>query len=190
MKWIGNRVSFVDEKNRITVVINPEKKTWITGLMGAWVSMWMVIGATICWALVALKLTEKEKIVLWVFLTFWLYYAFRVSRSLFWILWGKELIKIDEVALHYKRSIKKFGRSVPYYFENIKKFRLEHPKEGSLQAVWEASPWVGGGERIEFEYKGKVVRFGRKLEEKDVKLLFDLITKKIDDRIRAGKSKS
>jgi hypothetical protein len=190
MKWIGNRVSFVDEKNRTTVVIYPEKKTWVTGLMGAWVSMWMVIGATMTWALFSLKLSEKEEIILWVFMAFWVYYAIKVTRSLFWILWGKELIKIDEVALHYKRSIRKYGRSSPYYFENIKKFAVQQPKEGSFQAVWEASPWVGGGERIEFEYKGKVVRFGRKLEEKDAKLLFDLVTKKVEERIRSARSKS
>ena len=97
---------------------------------------------------------------------------------------------IDEVALHYKRSIRKYGKSIPYYFENINKFSVQQPKEGSFQSVWEASPWVGGGERIEFDYKGKVVRFGRKLEERDAKLLFDLITKKVDDRIRTGRSKS
>lgn len=190
MKWIGNRVSFVDEKNRTTVVIYPEKKTWVSGLMGAWVSMWMVIGATMSWALITLKLTDKEQIILWVFLAFWFYYAFKVTRSLFWILWGKELIMIDEVAMHYKRSIKKYGSSVPYYFENIKKFKLEHPKEGSIQAIWESSPWVGGGERIDFEYKGKLVRFGRKLEERDAKLLFDLVTKKVEERLRTARSKS
>jgi hypothetical protein len=185
MKWIGDRVSFVDEKNRITMVIYPQKKTWVTGLMGAWVAMWMTIGVTVLWALFFLKLNDKEKIILWVFLAFWFYYAFRVSRSLFWILWGKELIKIDEVALHYKRSIRKYGRSIPYYFENIKKFSLEQPKEGSVQAVWESSPWISGGERIDFEYKGKTVRFGRKLNERDAKLVFDLITKKVGERMRS-----
>jgi hypothetical protein len=141
------------------------------------------------WALFSLKLTQKEEIILWVFLAFWLYYALKVMRSLFWILWGKELIKIDEVALHYKRSIKKYGKSIPYYFENMKKVSLEQPKSGSFQAIWESSPWVGGGERIEFDYKGRIVRFGRKLEERDAKLLFDLITKKVAERMRAGRSK-
>lgn len=189
MKWIGNRISFVDEKNRTTVVVYPEKKTWITGLMGAWVSMWMVIGATITWALFTLKLTEKEEIILCVFLVFWMYYAIKVTRSLFWMLWGKELIMIDEVALHYKRSVRNYGKSIPYYFENIMKFSLQHPKEGSFQAVWESSPWISGGERLEFEYQGKTVRFGRKLEEKDAKLLFDLVTKKVEERLRSARSR-
>ena len=42
MKWIGQRVSFVDDKGWTTIVIYPEKKPIVTGLMGAWVAMWLV----------------------------------------------------------------------------------------------------------------------------------------------------
>jgi hypothetical protein len=61
---------------------------------------------------------------------------------------------------------------------------MSTPKEKSFQAIWESSPWVRGGERIEFEYKGKVIRFARKIEEKDAKVLFTLITKKIEEKMK------
>ena len=73
-------------------------------------------------------------------------------------------------------------------FTFIKKMSLSQPKPNSIQAVWESSPWVQGGERIEFEYRGKLVRYGRKLEEKDAKLLFQLITKRIEDQLRKRKA--
>lgn len=184
MKWIGNRISFVDDKHRTTIVIYSESQTWIKALMGAWVAMWLVIGATVVWSYFTFTLTDQEKLIIWIFMTFWTYYAIRVSRSFFWLLWGKELIKIDEAAFHFKRSIKNFGRSTPYYHENINKITLQQPKERSLQTVWEASPWIQGGERIEFEYQNRIVRFGRKLDEKDAKLLFNLITKRIEERMR------
>jgi hypothetical protein len=187
MKWIGNRVSFIDEKNRTTIVIYPESNTLMQGLMGAWVAMWLVIGATVIWALFTLALTGQEKIILYIFLSFWVYYAVRVSRAFLWLLWGKELIKIDEVSLTYKKSIKKYGTARPYYFENIHKIALDIPKDRSFQTVWEASPWIRGGERISFEYFGKVVKLARKLNEKDAKLLFQLITKKIEERIKKVK---
>ena len=117
-------------------------------------------------------------------MTFWVYYAVKVFRSFAWLMWGKELIKIDETALFYKKSVKKYGKSVPYYFENIQKMSLFIPRDKSLQASWEASPWVRGGERIEFEYFGKMIRFARKLNEKDAKLLFSLVTKKIEERLK------
>ena len=97
---------------------------------------------------------------------------------------GRELLKLDETALSYKRSIKSYGKSSVYYYENIAKMEVHQPKEKSIQAVWEQSPWVKGGERIDFQYFGKTIRFGRKINKKDTELLFKLITKRIDDRLR------
>lgn len=184
MKWIGKRISFVDDKNKTTIVIEPESSFWVNGLMGAWVAMWMVIGGIFVWSLVALQLNNQEYIILVVLLAFWFYYAVRVSRSFFWLLWGKEWIKIDEVSLIYKKSIKGYGRAVPYFLENIQKIRVSVPKERSFQSAWEASPWVVGGERIEFDYMHKLVRFGRKIDEKDAKLLYQLIIKKVEQQLK------
>lgn len=188
MKWIGKRISFVDDKQKTTVVIYPDDVNWIKAIMGAWVAMWLTIGVTVIWALFALTLTNQEWIILVVFISFWAYYAIRVTRSFLWLMWGKELLKIDEVAVTYKKSIKSYGRANQYFLENITKVRIFQPKERSLQAAWEASPWVAGGERLEFDYMGKVVRFGRKLPPKDAELLFKLITKRIDDRVRKIKN--
>lgn len=184
MKWIGNRISFVEDKNKLTIVIEPEDIGWIKGVMGAWVAMWYTIGGIVIWYYANFTLTNQEEIIVWIFLAFWGYYAVRVGRSFLWMLWGKELLKIDEVTLSYKRSTKSYGRAHRYLLENIAKIRLHQPKERSFQATWEKSPWITGGERLEFDYLGKVVRFGRKLNEKDAELLFKLITKKIDTRVR------
>ena len=188
MKWIGERISFVDDKEKSTFVIYPTSETWIKGLMGAWCAMWLVIGLTTIWYTFTHKMTDQENIIIVIFLSFWVYYASKVGRSFFWILWGKELVKVNEAALFYKRSIKQFGKSTPYYLENIKKIRMYQPKENSLQAVWETSPWVRGGERLEFDYLGKTIRFGRKLNEKDAKLFFNVLTKKVEERLRKVKN--
>lgn len=184
MKWIGKRISFIDDKTRTTIVIYPENVFWVKALMGAWVAMWLVIGLTMLWAFTTLKLSEKEKIIVVVFLVFWFYYAIRVFRSFFWLLWGKELIKIDEVSLTYKRSVRSFGKATPYYFENIQKMSLMVPETRSVQAVWEASPWVQGGERIYFDYLGKQIKYARKLNQKDSEQLFRFITKKMEDKLK------
>lgn len=184
MKWIGNRISFVDTREKTTIVIHPEKKAFITALMGAWIFMWYSIGFTVLWALFALKLNQQEKLIIVIFMSFWLYYAVRVTRSFLWLLRGTENLKIDEIALTIKNATGKFGKAKPYYIENIKKIRLDIPKERSLQTAWESSPWVRGGERIEFDYMGKVIRFGRKLQEKDAALLFNLVTKKVEEQLK------
>ena len=187
MKWIGKRISFVEDKNKTTIVINPADVGWVKSAMGAWVFMWYTIGWAVSWAYFNQVLNQQEVLILFIFAVFWVYYAVRVSKSWFWLMWGKELIKIDEVSLSYKRSIRKYGKAHKYLLENISKMRMSHPKENSVQAAWEKSPWIVGGERLEFDYVGKVIKFGRKLDEKDAQLLFKFITKKVESQIRTNK---
>ena len=182
MNWIGNRISFIDNKGKTTIVISPDKNYLITALMGGWLAMWMTIGITVIWSLFSFLLSQQEEIIIYIFLVFWFYYAFKVSRSFLWLLYGKELIKIDNLALHYKRSVLKYGKSVPYYFENISNFSFSIPEPRSMHAVWESSPWISGGERFHFDYFSKMIRFGRKIPEKDAKLLYQLINKRIQER--------
>lgn len=184
MKLIGERISFNNTKEKFTVVIQPEKNGLVNSLMGAWLSMWLTIGVVVIWSLTVLKLKEQEQIILYVFLVFWFYYAFRVTRSFLWLLYGKELVKIDEVSLTIKKSIKNYGQSIPYYFENIKNIKFEMPESNSMQSLWESSPWINGGERINFEYFDKEVRFGRKLNERESQLLLNLIIKQLKERFK------
>ena len=72
-----------------------------------------------------------------------------------------------------------YGKAIPYLFDNIKDLQFEVPEALSLQSVWESSPWINGCERFSFMYFGKVKKFGRKLNEKDAQLLFNLLTNKI-----------
>ena len=184
MKWIGNRISFAEDSLKSTFIVYPEKKTFVTALMGAWVAMWLTIGAVMIWSFVTLTMTDQEKIITVVFLAFWAYYARRVGKSFLWLLFGKEMLKVNESTLTIKRSIKGFGKAHEYFLENIEKIKLSQPSENSIQAVWENSPWVMGGERLEFEHKGKIIRFGRKLPEKEAKLFFNVLTKRIEEKIR------
>lgn len=184
MKWIGKRISFVEEKNKTTIIIYPEDLAWVKAVMGAWVAMWLTIGAVITWAYFKLPLSKQENIILIVFMAFWLYFAVKVIRSFFWLLWGRELIKIDEVSVSYKRSIKGYGKAGIYYIENILKIRVVEVEPNSIQSIWEKSPWIKGGERIEFEHKDKAILFGRKINHQDTKLLFRLISKRLDEQSR------
>lgn len=184
MKWIGERISFVEDQTKLTVVIYPESGGWVKSVMGAWFAMWMMIGISLTIYYFTTPLEQNLKIALYVFMAFWAYYAVRVGRSFFWILWGKELIKIDEAKFIHKRSVKSYGKARHYLIGNITKIRMYELKEGSFQSIWEASPWVKGGERLEFDYLGKVVRFGRKVSEKDGKILFKLLAKRMEKNVR------
>lgn len=184
MKWIGERISYVDNDNKTTIIITPGATGWQKSLMSAWVSMWITLGAATVWYWLTFTLTRQETLILIVFACFWVYYFVRVGRSFFWLLFGAEHIKIDKIAMTVKNSIRGYGSAREYFLENLKKGEVDIPREGSFQAVYENSPWVRGGERISFEYGHKQLRFGKKLSEKEAKALFQVVTARLDKFLR------
>lgn len=187
MKWIGKRISYVDKDNKTTFIIQPENPGIAKALIGAWFCMWVVIGVVVSWYSATHPMKKELQLILLVFMLFWLYYFIRVGRSFAWLMSGKEMLKVDKISLTIKNSIKGYGKAKEYYLENIQKVRVSVPKENSFQTAWENSPWIRGGERLEFDYMGKTIRFGRKLDEKESKLLFQVLTKRIEEHLRKKK---
>ncbi len=189
MKWIGKRISFVDNQDKTTVIITPETVGIYKALIGAWFFMWMTAGIAGIWAYrtfeVKKGMENQLQIIFLIFVAFWIYYTIRVGRTFFWLLWGKEFLKIDKISMTIKTSIRNYGKAKEFYIENISKIKLSMPEKKSFQAAYENTPWIRGGERLEFEYQGKVIRFGRKLDEQEAKQLFQLITARLDAHLKS-----
>jgi hypothetical protein len=173
MKWISERISVKKHANYTTIVISPTKNFWTTMLLGSWLSMWFVIGVLVISSFYMFDLKNQEKIILWIFLSFWVFYFFRIGRTFLWIHYGQELIKLGEFSVDYKRSIFKYGKAHIIFHENISGFSSHFPKENSFEAVWESSPWISGGERIFLETKLKTYKIGRKLTVQETHSLID-----------------
>ena len=178
MKIISNRISFIDKGKFTTVIILPEKNALINALMGAWLGIWICIGVTCITCLFILSLSQQEKIILYIFISFWAYYSFSVGRTFIWRMVGKELIRMDELGIHVKKSIFNYGKSIPFYYDHLNAFRIEIAEKKSLQAVWESSPWVKGSDSIVFDYKAKTFGLGRKINKEESIAILNLIKKR------------
>lgn len=186
MKWIGERISFVDKKNSISFVIYPPKLGRKKGLLFTWFFLWILIGAYVT-AQMFQEYTNEEKLALFIFMVFWLYFAIRVGRTMLFLLFGREYIKLDNNSLRIKKATGTYGKSKQYFIENITKFSLVKQKDNSFQKVYDESLWVRGSNRIQFEYFQKKNSFGRKLEENDAEIMFKVITKRIEKYLNAKK---
>ena len=114
MKWIGNRISIVENKDTTTLVIYPEQSTWKSILLYSWFSMWTTIGV-----LVTLQFfenyTREEKLILFVFMVFWTYFFVRIGRSVLWQAKGKELMKLNDQAFVLKKSLFGYGKANDFF---------------------------------------------------------------------------
>ena|SRR5690554_78863 len=184
MKWIGERISFVDKKDSISFVIYPPKIGRKKILILVWFALWVLIGGYVS-AQFFQDYTQEEKLALFIFMVFWFYFAMRVLRTILFLFFGKEYIKLDKNSLRIKKATGSYGKSKQYFLENITKLNLIVLKDNSFQKVYDDSAWVRGTNRIEFEYFQKRHSFGRKLEEKDAKMMFQILTKRIEKFVKS-----
>jgi hypothetical protein len=183
MKWIGERISFVDRKESVSFVIYPPNVGNKKYIILVWTILWVLIGGYVSTQFFY-DYSQKEKIALIIFMSFWLYFAVRVIKTLVNLFFGREYIKIDETVLRIKSATGKYGKTRQFFIENITKFEVPLGKESAFQKSFENSPWVKGTNKIQFEYIGKTYSFGRKLSEKDAKLLFNVVTKRITQYLK------
>lgn len=183
MKWMGERISFIDNKNQTTVVIYPPNIGIRKLFLLLWTLAWLAIGTFVFSQFFVIPgPTEKEKIILIVFLSFWFYYAIRVSKTLIYLYWGREYMKLDQEGFSLKIATGRYGKSNRFFYENIKSLKVVSMKETSFQHVYESSPWIKGSNRLFFDYMGKTISFGRKLKEEDAQLLYKFLVKKITQK--------
>jgi hypothetical protein len=168
MKVIGERVSILKKEDVLSVVILPTTDTKKLALMFAWLMAW-----TVCGILVFLnyfKLTKQDaKLFIIGYLSFWAYYEFKIMRTFLWKKYGKEKIWIQDGILFYRREMNGKGKIREFNVELINDIRLIEIKQGNFSDFINQSFWVKGGERIEFDFMAKNIRFGMQLSTEEAK---------------------
>ena len=190
---IGDRISAKDHEDKsTTIVILPKRTFWKEALLTLWLAGFTFIGAVAIYVLATgvdqlnglpdmdVEAYNNQKVYLIVFIGFWLYFEYKVAAAWLWYRFGKELILIERTSIRVKKSILGYGKAKSYLIENIKKFSIIKEDKLSFGNFFQNSFWALGTDILTFEYFGKVKTFGRRVEDKEGKLLQRLI----DDRVR------
>jgi hypothetical protein len=199
-KWIGDRISTFTDKDYTSIIIYPKRERWKEALLVAWVIGFTFVGFYMIFLILygldtidnsALKgdpqeVLRNQKIYLSVFIAFWVYFEYKVVYGLLWLLFGKELIRIDGEKLSLKNSIFSFGKAKKYFNDNIKKIELIEQKPFSFGFDYENAFWRKGTDSLLFEYLNKTIPFGKKISEKEAKLLMRFM---VDRMKKYSKSK-
>ena len=192
-KWIGDRISTFTDKNYTSIIIYPKRERWKEALLLAWVIGFTFVGLYMIFLLFfgldtidnsgiksdPQEVLRNQKIYLSVFIGFWLYFEYKVVYGLLWLLFGKELIKIDGEKLTLKNSIFSLGKAKKYFNDNIKKIELIEQKPFSFGFDYENAFWRKGTDSLIFKYLTKDIAFGKKLNEKDAKLLMRFMVDRV-----------
>jgi hypothetical protein len=164
MKVISDRVSIFEKDNVFSLVILPttDKKKLL--LMFLWLLAWTVCGVIVFGNY--FSITDKNaKIFILVYLSFWAYFEFKITRAFLWKRFGKEKLWIKGGTLYYQREVSGRGKIREFDAELISDLQLIEVSYSSFADTINQSFWIKGGERLEFQCQSKTIRFGMQLRE-------------------------
>ena len=155
MKLIGDRVSYKIHEDYSTIVISTNIDKWKETLLLTWLVGWTICGSVFFYFLFAGDFVKEEKLMLLVMCVFWLFFQIRIGKVYLWRKSGMEFIKIDKDIMTIKRSIRGFGKAIPYQLGRIKNVQgLELNPKGFSKSMND-SFWVIGQGTVRFFYNEK-----------------------------------
>ena len=181
VKYINNRISYLDSPDELTIVMLSKKNDLNTALLFAWLICWSLIGLVMFYYLFVSDFSREYKLYIFIFLIFWLYFEIIVMKGFLWRKSGKELIRINKDGFQIKNDINGYGKLRTYFLENISNLKPVEIKRTSILKELDASYWNLGGDRLMFNYINKQVKFAKELEEKDTLKILKLIKSKLKE---------
>lgn len=165
MKLISDRVSVKEKDNVMSFVILPTTEKGKLYLMLLWIVIWTGCGIVVL--VNYFKLTNPDaKTFIIVYLSFWLYFEYKITRAFIWKKYGREKLWLKQGKLFYQREVSGKGKIKEYEIDLISDLKLIELKPASLADTVNQSFWIKGGERMQFQYQNKIIPFGMQLTDK------------------------
>ncbi len=178
MDYIGQQISIQQKENELSIVILSLKTKIKNNILFAWLLLWSVSGVIVFTQYFLVPDPDtKTAIIVW--MGFWAYFEYKTVIAYRWRTLGKEIIKVREGKLLYKRDVAGKGKIKEYNLDFIKDLRFIEPKENSFFENLNDSYWVVAGERLAFDYYGAEIKLGLQLGEADAKQLIKRIKSKL-----------
>jgi hypothetical protein len=168
MKVIGNRISVLKKDDLLSVVILPLGDKRKLALMFMWILAWSVCGVIVFANYFKIREPDAKLFIL-VYLSFWAYFEFKILRAFTWRKWGKEKIWIQNNVLYYQKEVNGKGRISQYELELVDDLKLIDLNDRSFSDFINQSFWIKGGERLQFSYQSRILKFAMQLSDAEAK---------------------
>lgn len=163
---VHDNISIDDRDDRLSIIIDGKLPRAKEALLLAWLIIWVALGAYVMYELRTVDYEREIRLALNIYLALWAYFLFKIGKAFLWSRAGQERVILVDGQLSIKTAIYGYGRSQAYPVENISDMKVSELSKRSAQYQLESSFWVIGGERVDFGYMGRRLRFGRKIDDK------------------------
>lgn len=177
---ISERASFARKEDELSIVITASVDRWRMRLVGTILLLWLCGGVFIIWNYFGLT-DQKAKILTIVWIAFWLYFSYIQGKAFLWLRSGKEIIKLRNRKLLYKRDTGGRGWVNEYAFDSISDLKASEDKSPSWIKQFGGDFWSTDCDSISFESAERTITFGFRLDEKEKERILKLIRKELKD---------
>jgi len=171
MRVISDRVSVMKKDDVFSLVILPTTDKKKLGFLLLWLLAWTACGVIVFINYFTLT-TREAKLFVIIYLTFWLYYEFKISRAFIWKSSGKEKLWIKNGILNYQREINGKGKILQFNLDLISDLAVLDLNDRSFADNLSQSFWIKGGERMEFRSQAKAIRFAMQVNDAEAREIF------------------
>lgn len=179
MNFISERIGYEATDEGLTVRIKASKASDLKKIqaMKAWVIAWGLSGGLIGSALF-MNYPADLKLYLLVFLAFWAYFLFTITRAYYFRKYGIETVFLNGDQLMLRKDIHgKAGK--PLFFRIQEKNAFRYLDKSQKGAWFYDSFWIDSGGNCGFGKPGAEYRFGIQLAENEAQKLTTLLNKAI-----------
>ena len=95
-----------------------------------------------------------------------------------------EYFKVSNEYLTIKKAFGNYGKAQQYIINNVNEIEQFTSKQNSFANVMAGSFWDMGNETLSFNYQGKLVVFGKQLDESEAKAFKTFMESEIKKRVK------
>jgi hypothetical protein len=174
MEILSDRISVVRNDTGTSVVISSAVNRKKSRAVLAILLLWLIGGVLIIWNFSSIH-EDKTKIIVMIWLAFWLYFFYVLFRLYRWKQAGHEILKIVGGKLKYKKDVKGRGWVQDYDLEKIRKLRSSDTETPGWVKNIGGDFWNTDCDSIRFDYEDKEISIGFQLDSAERGKLIKLI---------------
>lgn len=148
--------------------------------------LWIVGGLVMIWNFSSIEL-DKTKIIVLIWLAFWLYFFYVLFRLYRWKQYGHEVIKIKDGVMKYKKDVKGRGWVQDYQIEKITKLRISDTQSPDWLRNLGGDFWNTDCDSVRFDYEDREISIGFQLENAERNKLIEVIGEYVEVELKQSK---
>lgn len=185
MEILSKRASAVAGENELSLVISASADKRKNNMLLLWLLLWTACGGVIIYSYFGIS-DQKAKIMTLVWIAFWVYFELLIMKAWRWKQFGREILKIKDGELRYKKDTSGRGWILKYPVNEITGLNVLQDKTPKWMKNLGEGYWNSGSEMLQLTItEERDLRFGFQLTPEEIKAISKLLAKYL--RVKPGK---